>query len=71
MSYKHVLHTITTVAVWSLQTFLVFNKEDSSQLVSNSEDTVVFYSWVKYPPYTHGILHLLYSIFAHSSAAWK
>lgn len=52
-TYTHVLHTITTLTVCSLQTFLVFNKEDSSQLVSNSESTVVFYSWVKYPPYTH------------------
>ena len=63
------LHTpVTTVScVLSLQMFLVFNMEDSSQLVSNSEDTVVFYSWVNTSVHTcTHIPRLLYSIFLPS-----
>ena len=65
------LHTdtpVTTVScVLSLQMFLVFNMEDSSQLVSNSEDTVVFYSWVNTSVHTcTHIPRLLYSIFPSS-----
>ena len=58
------LHTdtpVTTVScVLSLQMFLVFNMEDSSQLVSNSEDTVVFYSWVNTSVHTY---HVYYTPF--------
>lgn len=32
---------------YSYQTYLTFHHEDSHQLVSNSEDLVVFYQWVR------------------------